>query len=215
MQSDLVALSTALNALEAEVKQSKSDTVEARQTTHNALATAIAFIQLRETAAAGRSFVTDLAALRTLAENDSGFQEPLAQLEPYAIKGAPTIDALREEFLGLEWAASFAFDKATAQNWKQRLLADFRGLISIRPLQGDAASDAFATTEAALASGDLKTALDAAKGLPLEMQPVFKDWLAKAEARQSIDAALHALADRLTTRNAPVSAPPANAQGEP
>lgn len=216
MQSDLAGLSAAVSALQAEVKQTGSAAAQTQQTTQSSLAAAIAFIQLRETADAGRGFGTDLAALRAVTGSDSGVQQPLARLEPYAAKGAPTTNALREEFVGLEAPASVAVDKAAAQNWWERFKADLSGLISIRPLRGGMTSDAFTAVETSLASGDLEAALAAVKDLPPEAQAVFGDWQAKAEARQGVDTALRALADHFIAQASSTSAvAPANARDQP
>jgi hypothetical protein len=200
VQSDLVALSSAVTGLQAELKQTGSTAVHTQQATQSSLAAAIAFIQLRETAEAGRGFVSELAALRAAVKNDGALQEPMGRLEPYAAKGVPTLDTLRTMFMGLESPVSVAIDKAAAQNWRDRLMAELKGLISIRPLHGGGASDDFTEAEAALVSGDLSAALAATGNLPAEGEDVLKDWRLKAEARQTVDAALHELSDRFIAR---------------
>ena len=71
MQNDLTALSATLTALQAEVKKTGSAATETQQTTQTALAATIAFIQLHETADAGRGFSHDLTALRAVVGNRS------------------------------------------------------------------------------------------------------------------------------------------------
>lgn len=212
MQDDLAALSASLAALQAEVKQNSNSAAQTQQLTQDTLAASIAYTQLRETALTGRGFATELTALRSVVGNNKNFQEPLARLEPYTAQGAPTIAVLREEFVALKPAADIAADKAIAQDWEHRLLADLRGFISIRPLHGTAgsenAADPLAASEVAIESGDLSGALDTIKILPTEAQDVLKNWQEKAKARLAIDAALHDLGDRFITH-------PTHAQGEP
>lgn len=213
MQSDLVALSSAVNGLQAEVKRAGTTATETQKTAQSSIASAVAFIQLRAAAEARRGFAPELSNLRTVARGDAAFREILAKLEPYAAKGAPVVNTLREEFIALEAPVSVAVRKANAQNWWQRLLAELGGLISIRPLHGGDATDVCAAAEEALSAGDLNAALDAIKALPSEAQDILKDWRGKAEARAAIDTGLRDLSDRFA---ALAGSPPApQAQDQP
>jgi hypothetical protein len=213
MQSDLAALSSAVSGLQVEVKQAGSSAAATQQTAQATLAAAIAFIQLRSAAESGRGFISELAGLRSAAPDDSRFRETLDKLVPYAEKGAPVIGVLREEFMNLEAPTTEAIDKASAQNWWQRILAELKGLISIRPLHGNDATGADAEVENALAVGDVDAAITAAKTLPPEAQDVLKDWLAQAQARAAIDTALHDLSDRFVALAGSASA--SNPRNEP
>jgi hypothetical protein len=208
LQSDLIALSSAMTALQTEVKQTGTHALHTQQATQGALAQAMAFIQLRETAASGQGFTTDLATLRTASKNDSAIQPLLGQLDADAAKGAPTIASLHEELIALEASAAQAIDKAAAQSWWQRFVAEMKGLVSIRPLHGGT-TDAFGIMESDLAKGDVSAALDAEKTLPPQAQEALAGWRERAEARQKIDETLHAIADHFATT------PSSEAQGEP
>lgn len=199
VQNDVAALMATVTALQTEIKQAGTTAAATWQAAQNLLAAGVAFIRLRADSDAGRGFADDLAALRAATGSEPGVQEPLTQLEPYAAKGAPRLDALRETFARLEGPASVAADKAAAQDWRERLLADLKGFISIRPLHGAPASDALAAAESALDAGDLPAALDAVKTLPPEAQDALKGWKEQAEARIEVDRAMQTLAARLAT----------------
>ena len=170
--------------------------METQKAAQSSVATAIGFIQLRDAAAAGRGFAAELTVLRSAAPDDARFRDIMAQLDPYATKGAPLVGALRENFIELEAPVSVAMKRANAQTWWQRLLAELSDLISIRPLHGGDATNACATAEEALSAGDVNTALDAVKTLPPEAQDVLKDWKTKAEARAAIDVGMRDLSAR-------------------
>ena len=199
-----------MSGIETEVKRTGAAAMQRQQAAQSSMAAAIAFIQLRSAAEAGRGFASELAAVKSAAPEDAKFREVLARLEPYAAKGAPKLMRLREEFITLESSVSVAVSRSTAQNWWGRLVSEMKGLISIRPLHGGGAMDNSTTAEDALSSGDLPAALVAIGSLPPEAQDVLKNWRAKAEARAAVDADLHDLSDRLTAMAAPPST-----QGEP
>jgi hypothetical protein len=204
LRSDFAALSATVSALQAGMKQAGSAATEIWQSTQNRISASVAFIQLRADADAGRAFGQDLTQLRVATVGDAAVQGPLAALDPYAAKGVANLDSLREEFERLEGPATVAVDKATAQSWRERLVAELKGLISVRPLHGAPTVDTLATAENALAVGDLAAALDAVRQLPPEAQEVFRDWQKKVEARMAVNQALQAIANHLAV---PVTTP--------
>jgi hypothetical protein len=163
---------------------------------------------------AGKSYAAALAALRTTIGNNADFRDPFEKLAPYAATGAPTPDALREEFLILEKPVAVALDKSVAQNWQERLLAEIKGFISIRSVHGGGVSGVLGESEEALAVGNVAAALGAVAKLPAAGQDVLKDWRAQAEARQNIDEGLKMLAERFTGKTAPTALPSAKAHPE-
>jgi hypothetical protein len=194
LQSDLVSFSSALSALQNEVKESGSHVQHAQQVTQSTVASAIAYIQLRSTALTNQPFTADLAALRNASPNDADFQKALGQMEPYAATGAETAGELRDDLISLEASASQAMDQSKAQNWWEKFVAELKGLVSVRRLHGGA-TDAFGAMETDLAKNDLAAALENIKNLPTEAQNVLSDWRGKVEARRTINEALHNLAD--------------------
>ena len=209
LQSDVVALSSALTALQNEVKESSSHAQHSQQTTQSTLASAIAYIQLRSVAQTNQPFTTELTAMREVSPNDAELQQVLGKIQSLAATGAPTPGELHDDLITLEASASQAIDQHAAQNWWEKFLAEIKGLVSVRKLHGGGL-DAFSTMENALGKNDLTTTLDAMKSLPLEAQNVLSDWRGKAEARQNINEALRALAGHFTAL-----AKPHNTQSEP
>ncbi|MDX2027920.1 MAG: hypothetical protein SFW62_04735 [Alphaproteobacteria bacterium] len=211
LQSDLTALSALVSGLQTEMRQTGAN-AQTQQATLASMASAIAFLQLRDTAQTGRNFTAELSTLRQASKTYPALQEKLNLIEPHAAQGAPMPDALRETFINLEPAVLQAIGKATAQNWWERFLAVLRGLISIRPVHGGSTNDALTAAETALAKGDVAAALESTKSLPTEAQEVLKDWRAQAEARQQVNAVLQALAHEFAGL---ATTAKSNAQGEP
>lgn len=194
MQSDLVALSSALSALQNEVKESGTHMQHAQLATQNAVSSAIAYIQLRSIALTDQPYTYELTSLRDASPDDADFRKAMGRLDIYASTGAPTIQELRDDLIAQEASASQAVTQHNAQNWWQKLLAELEGLVTIRHIHGGP-TDAFSAMENDLAKNDLGQALTDMKNLPPEAQDHLKDWAAKAEARRSINDALHSLSD--------------------
>jgi len=213
IQSDMTTLSSVVAGLQVEVKHAGNAVAATQQAAQSSLASAIAFIQLRAATEAGRGFVTELAVLRRTAPDDNRFHEILENLKPYADKGPPTLTTLREEFMDLEAPASAAIDRSVAQNWWQRIRAELKGLVSIRPLHGGGAADALTTAENALDAGHPDEAVAAVKTLPQDAQDILRDWLAKIQARMAVDASLRELSDRFAALAGSPSTP--NSRDEP
>jgi len=199
VESELAALSSTVNGLQAQIRETAAGTAALRSATQGALAEAIAYIQLREATADGRGFSKQLAALRDAAKNDSSLAAPLAKLVPIADKGAPNLAQLRELLSQQMMETEVAIAKTNAHEWWERILAEFRGVISIRPIHGtQPANDMFGLMEQSVDKGDLSDALEQLKSLPPEAQKTLAEWRTAAEARLQLDEALHDVADHLT-----------------
>jgi hypothetical protein len=199
LQSDVTALSAAVNGVQSEIKRTGSSAEQSQKITQGALSTAIAFIQLRETALSGQPFAAELAAMRNAARSDGAFQEQLAKLEPYATKGVPTLAGLQSDLLAHESAATAAADRASAKTLLDKIMAELKTLVSVRPMHGDTGTDSsvggFTPMENALARGNIGTALDDLKAMPTPTQTELNGWRENAEARQQIQDALRVMAD--------------------
>jgi hypothetical protein len=199
VQNNLSALAATVNGLEADVKQAGSTAAALRAETSATLAETIAFLQLQAAAMSGHGFAHELETMQNAAKMDPSASEPLGRLAPLAENGAPDTAILRDRFSQQISAADRAIAKATAETWWQRLLAELKGLVSIRPLHGAATADTtLEAMQAALEHGDLGAALDKIDGLPPEAQAALADWRQEAEARRTINAALRALSDHFT-----------------
>lgn len=202
LKNEVINLSAALSAVQLQLKQSVQSADQTRSAAQTEVAAAVAFAQLRAVTSTGAGFAREVQMIRQAAENDAVVRENLAILDPLAENGAPSIAALREEWTTLKGAAQSALRRAEAQTWKDRVLAELKGLINIRPAHSEAGQeDQLGLIDKDLASYHLGAALEKVKALPESAQKIVKDWRSKAEARQNIDMAMNALAARLTERS--------------
>jgi hypothetical protein len=197
-QGDLVALSSAMTALQSEVKATGATAAETRETSATLIASVVAFIQLREATATGGRFVNELTLLRDASRNDPILQSAVARLEPFAASGAPTLNALHDELLEREPAVAVAVAKGSAKNWWQRVVAQLQGLITVRQVHGGA-GDTLAQLAIALTKDGAAASLEAFKELPPAAQRNLADWQARLEARQHIDEGIAAITAHFTT----------------
>lgn len=200
MQNDVAQVAAVIGNLQDQIKQSGS-------ASQNSLAKMVVFIQLHDAAASDRGFAHELDAMRAATKDDPGLKDTLDKLAPYAEQGAPTIALLRERLAAQSSAAEVATAKATAQSWWERILAEFRGLVLIRPVNGgDAEDKGLEPVQAALEKDDLVGALAVEKNLSPAVQQVLGDWQKQAEARLAINAGIQAIADHLAASGVPTPA---------
>jgi hypothetical protein len=205
MQSDLAQLASTVGGLQDQIRQTGA---AAHAVTHAAVASMIAFVQLRDAAASDHGFDAELEAMRAAAKDDPALKQPLDKLAPYADKGAPGMALLREELDAQASAVEVATAKAGAQTWWERILAELRGLVLIRPLHGGGAqSDILEKMNADLAQDNPGAALADMNSLPPEAQQVLADWRKQAEARAAIMESLHAIAARLIAADTEATPP--------
>ncbi len=196
LQDDVASLSSSLAEVKSAVKQTSDASSQASTLTQSLLAAALAFIPLRDAVLSGHAYVDELAGFRVTAGKLS-LGDELAKLDAFAPSGAPTFAALREGLIDHEAEALHAVDRAEATGWWQRVMAELRRVVSIRPLHGEASTDAFAAIESRLGAGDAAGALDAFKALPPAAQQNLADWRSGLEARQKLDGALQNIIARL------------------
>lgn len=122
---------------------------------------------------------------------------PPPGLAALAESGAPTMAALRDAFPDAARAALNAVRSAGLAEDGNGLAGWLRGMLNVRstePRAGDDADAILSRAEAALAAGDLDTALATLDDLPDAAQEAMSPWLAQAEARQQALAEAQALA---------------------
>jgi hypothetical protein len=200
----------AIKALQDEVARLKLapagaiDTTALKAEADKILATARA--EAEATAAASRSAA---AVDRLQAAMDSGapfgasladLTDPPAELAELAATGVPSLTSLRDSFPDAARAALAAAIQADmGDSWTERALSFLQsttGARSTTPRDGNDPDAILSRAEAAVAAGDLATALGEIAALPAVAQEVLAPWVAKAKTRQD---ALAALAD-LTAR---------------
>jgi hypothetical protein len=199
LTKDVAALSSAVDDMKREVKQTGAVSAAAQDSVQNMAARIVSFLQLREAVQAGHVFTAELASCRTLNDTTMTLHDAFTKLDPYASKGVMTISDLREELKASEAEALHAVKKSEATRWWQRVLVELGSLVSIRPLHGDESSEAFQTVNAALAKGDVSAALDAFNAWPEALKHNLADWQMKLQARRDVEAAIQQLAAQLTT----------------
>ena len=114
-----------------------------------------------------------------------------------AASGLPTLQSLRQDFPDAARAALDAALKAnTGATWTARVATFLRGQTGARSLTPRAGADPDAIlsrAEAALAAGDLTTALTEIAALPSEGQTAMATWFNRAQLRQDAAKAVQSL----------------------
>ena len=210
VESTLAALMDRMVELESRLQQA--------EISHEAgWALVVAGAELRAALRTARPFAAELSALReTLAalpgDRDAGggsLDVALAALEPYAEDGIPTLESLGRELSGLTprlMAADITDSAETAplegENWITTLRGRLGSLISIRRtgagVAGSSAEAVTARAEAALAAGDLKTAVAEMETLQGKSAHMAASWLAGARARLAAEQSLAGISRRVT-----------------
>jgi hypothetical protein len=124
-----------------------------------------------------------------------------AALSDHAATGLPTLANLQGSFPA---AARAALDAALRANpgetWTDRVgtfLRSQTGARSVTPREGNDPDAVLSRAEAALATGDLDTALQEISALPDEAKAAMTDWTNLAEQRRAAAAAIETLATTL------------------
>ncbi|MGE3623876.1 MAG: COG4223 family protein [Bdellovibrionales bacterium] len=195
---DLSSLKEAFEGLRAKTGAAETAAARTDARAQAAFAAAIAFVQLRGAVFSGHGYAQELTAMRRAVGDSSAYEAPLSALDKHAERGVADMAALRKTFIEQTAPAEHALAKARAENWWQRLLAEFKGLVSIRRLQAPAAaSGSLQIMNDALGRADLAAALDEMKNLPQEAQAALEGWRQQADARQSAGNAIDLLSRSL------------------
>jgi len=198
--AELAALQASLKSILGDMKQLSEQTAESRISNESSVAAAIAFIQLRAAAEAGRGFASEIQLMQTTTGGDAKLADDLTALGPFAPQGAPTLAALRESFLAVEGEAENAMRKASAVTWQERLKAMLQGLISVRDLKAPSSGNQIAALDDDLAARRLGAALEKEAQLPEAARAALQNWREQAMARLNLDAALDRLAADLVAK---------------
>ena len=148
---------------------------------------------LKEKASAGEPFLAELDRLASLAPDLS----ELGTLRLYAETGAPTADALKEEFAAAAREGLAAAGREQAgQGFLAQLGARAGSVVSVRPAEpqaGDSPGAVISRAEAAALEGDFSAALAELETLSAAAQTAMEGWTGKARARADVDEAVEAL----------------------
>ena len=181
----LSGLTARLAAVETRLKSVRSGS--------GAAGIVVALSQLRAVAASGRPYAAALAAARELAGGHAAAAAVLSALAP-AAAGAPTLPVLRRDFDALSPALIAAATRTQGEGWLDRAWNKLKSTVVVRrtgrSVAGDSPSALVAQAETELADGNLGSAIALVRRMPTPAQQVAAGWLARAERRAGIEAAL-------------------------
>ena len=203
LESDLAALKASADLGPVDDRLAKLETALAAPKTQGRVAAsttspaggagaAVLAMSLVERLDAGAPYAPELAALARLGTDDA----KLAALKPFAETGAPTLAALRAAFAKASPAIAAAIAPPEQSGVLDRLMDHMRKLVRVHAVGETASDDPEGLTSritAALARGDLATALEAYGRLPEAARSAAGEWAKLTQARQSAGEAAAAL----------------------
>lgn len=208
IEETLAGLDRRLGGLEQKLSEPKTDMrapeapdIAATRSATEAAARTVVAQGLIAAVQSGAPFATELTALRSMGADEKA----LARLTASASGGVPTLAQLRTGFAELRPKLHGQVKVDPDATWSQKLLTRMAALVSIRPAgeRAGVSPDAIVSrADAALARGDVATALTEMRTLPPSESAVAKDWVdaatrrvdAEADARALLSSSLAALA---------------------
>jgi hypothetical protein len=155
-----------------------------------------------------------LNAIRAAAENGAGYEAALSDLisatevdlpealQAHAKDGVAQLGGLQDRFSPAARAALKAIRLAEGpQTGENRLLAFLKaqfGVRSLEPQPGNSAEAVLSRAQAAVTKGDLTAALSELSALSQLGQDHLQDWIAAAQSRVAVQAALSELSSALS-----------------
>lgn len=188
---DITTLNTKMAAMETRLKSAEASSGGGKASL------IVALSQLRAAAASGQPFGASLKVAGGLAGADSQATPVLKSLESAAAKGAPTVPVLRSRFNALSSDLVAAAMRSQGDGWAGRAWNKLKSTVIVRrtgrDVKGAGPAALAAQAEVKLDDGDLAGAVALVRKMPAAAQTAAADWLADAERRVSIDAALKKL----------------------
>ncbi len=147
----------------------------------------LALTNLKRAIADGRPFEAELAAVETM----SPTKLPVSQLAQYKEAGVSTMAELQSEFADASAKTIEAYYANKSSSFMGDMISRAKSVVQVRPADssGGSVEAILARMNAALKSGDLKTALLQGAALPKPPQEMM-DWFARAQARAAADEAI-------------------------
>ncbi len=181
VQKRIGALAQSVETVRAQIGKTSATDTAARL--------ALSAAALRDAVESGAPYQTELAQVKSLGADES----TLAPLDTFAADGLPGKAALTQELRALiPTLMKASGSKAASGGFLERLQANARKLVRIRPTDapaGDDPSAVLARLEAAAAKADIDGALAAIGKLPATARQQAADWVTKVVARQKALAA--------------------------
>ncbi len=150
---------------------------------------------LQRAIADGRPYTSDIAALKTL----GGEEEAVARLEPLADTGAPSVEALKDQWDGVTADVLSAIKPGQSTNPLDRFAASARALVQVKRVGVSTGSDPVALAsqiDGALDRGDVAGALAVWNKLPEAGQQASQAWADTAKRRLDAEVAARDLVVR-------------------
>ena len=161
----------------------------------------LAAAALRDASRRHAGFTGELAALRQAAAELPAFAVPaavaaLAELEPHAADGAPSVAALAARFRGRAPAIVRAANRDERAGWVEQTIERVSSVVTVRrvgEVAGDSAEARVARAELRLSAGDLAAAAREVAALEGRAAAAAAAWLASARIRLAVDRATRLL----------------------
>jgi hypothetical protein len=198
--NDVTAALAPVTSKIAEIEQGLQGVVRSeadRRSNAERIVLSLELANLKRALDRGQAFETELADVKKTAAG----RLDLAPLERHKARGVLTPVELSRDFRGASKAILDADSEPVDGTVVDRLLAGAKSIVRVRKVEhasSDKSAEAVvARMETALKDGRLGQVLDEAKALPPRAQDAARDWLAKVEARHSVDRALAAVEGQL------------------
>jgi len=184
---ELEALRGQLAAAETEVAAVQGEVAVLQQARSRAAAAALLVRDIDRSIDDGTPFAEPIGYLIPMAEEDATLTAALEDLRPYAERGVPTMQQLRDDLLAL--AETEAPAEIAGSEFIGQAVQNLYGLVQVRSKddEADVALGLLADADTALRAGDIATAIEqveAAVATPDGVDPdLAESWLADARAR--------------------------------
>ncbi len=202
-------LAEKLNSLQKEV-QGVVKGEENRKATAERIVLSLELANLKRAIDRGGAFASQLAEARKLSDGTVN----LAPLASFVDTGVPTLADLRQDFKSVAFRIIDAGQQRADGSIMDRLLAGAKSVVRVRKISHESddrsVEAVVARMEAALKEDRLGDVVEQAKTLPPAAQDAAGDFLAKVEARNTVDKALASVEGQL---KASLVAPAAGAPG--
>lgn len=146
----------------------------------------VAVGQLRDTVAAGKPYAAAFDSVRALAKNSPDLAPLVAQLEPHATKGVPSLDQLRTQFRPLPTKILRAERLPEDADWSERAWARVKSIVIVRRtgdnVQGATTEAMVARAESRMKAGDVAGAVAQIEAIKGQGAAPAQEWLAAAKA---------------------------------
>ncbi len=155
--------------------------------------------RLRRAVVGGQTYAAELAPLKAALASDTKAGGAIDTLAAHADKGVPSSAAIGAGFGAVADAILSQRSPLTGGDWFDAILVRLQSIVTVRRMDGTPGIDnpgaVVTATRAALAAGDLATAVSTLSVLEPMSLPEVDDWLAEARARLAVDGALDTVED--------------------